>query len=155
MKPNFDTRFFSQRLYGVSNPYSGFSITVGFPLFGRSYYRNAIKAAENEREFQKLQFQVQKRSINSVYIQRVNNLLKSQELLGFYETEGLDQSNEIIKAADLAYRGGEINITDLIQYLQQAVAIQENYLEVLNQYNQASIQIKYFINKSGCIHRGN
>jgi cobalt-zinc-cadmium resistance protein CzcA len=32
--PNFEGRFFSQKLYGVSNPYSGFSVTVGIPLFG-------------------------------------------------------------------------------------------------------------------------
>ncbi|HYJ37889.1 MAG TPA: CusA/CzcA family heavy metal efflux RND transporter, partial [Chitinophagaceae bacterium] len=33
-KPNFDSRFFTQRLYGISNPYSGFSVTLGVPLFG-------------------------------------------------------------------------------------------------------------------------
>ena len=50
--PNFEGRFFSQKLYGVSNPYSGFSVTVGIPLFGGSAYRNKIKAGQLEQTYQ-------------------------------------------------------------------------------------------------------
>src|SRR5690606_30464366 len=32
--PNFSVRAFSQKLYGVDNPLSGFSVTMGIPLFG-------------------------------------------------------------------------------------------------------------------------
>lgn len=145
--PSFEGRFFSQRLYGVSNPYSGFSFTVGVPLFGTRTYRNRIKAAEIERNYQQTILDYQKISLASAYNQAYQELLRNGELLTYYETSGLTQADKIIKASNLAYRGGEINFAELTQYLSQAIDIQRNYLDVLNQYNQAAIQLNYYLNR--------
>ena len=67
--------------------------------------------------------------------------------LHFYETTGLGQADAIIKAANIAYRAGEISFADLSQFLTQAIDIQRNYLEVLNQYNQSAIQLNYYLNR--------
>lgn len=63
------------------------------------------------------------------------------------EFSGLKQADAIIKAASLGYRTGEINFAELSQFLSQAIGIRQNYLEVLNQYNQSAIQYNYFNNK--------
>jgi cobalt-zinc-cadmium resistance protein CzcA len=146
-KPTFDGRFFSQRLYGMSNPYSGFSVTVGFPLFGRSAYRNRIKAAELESDYQRSVISYEIAALNSGYNQALQQFRKDEELLTFYETTGLAQADAIIKAANISYRAGEISFADLTQFLTQAIDIQKNYLDVLNQYNQAAIQLNYLLNK--------
>ena len=65
---------------------------------------------------------------------------KNLSLLAFYENAGLKQAEEIIKAASLAYRAGEISFADLSQFITQAIEIQKNYLESLNTYNQSVIQ---------------
>jgi cobalt-zinc-cadmium resistance protein CzcA len=72
---------------------------------------------------------------------------KNSALLQFYESSGLKQADAIIKAASLGYRTGEINFAELSQFLSQAIGIRQNYLEVLNQYNQSAIQYNYFNNK--------
>ena len=72
---------------------------------------------------------------------------KDEELLTYYETTGLAQADAIIKAANIAYRAGEVSFADLSQFLTQAIDIQRNYLEVLNQYNQSAIQLNYFLNR--------
>lgn len=146
-KPTFDGRFFSQRLYGMSNPYSGFSVSVGFPLFGRTAYRNRVKAAELERDYQRSVTNYEIATLNSQYSQAVQQLNKNEELLTYYETTGLAQADAIIKAANIAYRAGEVSFADLSQFLTQAIDIQRNYLEVLNQYNQSAIQLNYFLNR--------
>ena len=146
-KPNFESRFFSQRLYGVSNPYSGFSVTVGFPLLGRSAYRNRVRAAELERDYQRSVINYEIAALNSQYSQALQQLRKDEELLTFYETTGLAQADAIIKAANISYRAGEISFADLSQFLTQAIDIQRNYLEVLNQYNQSAIQLNYYLNR--------
>ena len=145
--PSFEGRFFSQRLYGISNPYSGFSVTVGVPLFGNKTFRNRIKAAEIERNYQETVLDYQKVSLTTAYNQAYQELLRNGELLTYYETTGLSQADKIIKASNLAYRGGEINFVELTQYLSQAIDIRRNYLEVLNQYNQAAIQLNYYLNR--------
>lgn len=146
-KPNFEGRFFSQRLYGVSNPYSGFSVSVGFPLLGGSTYRNRIKAAQLEQNYQKNVLDYERLALTAGFNQLYQQLLKDQQLLNYYETTGLKQADAIIKSSNLAYRGGEINFAELTQYLSQAIEIQKNYLDVLNQYNQSAIQLNYFLNR--------
>lgn len=146
-KPNFEGRFFSQRLYGVSNPYSGFSVTVGIPLFGGGTYRGRIKAAQLEQNYQKTVLDYERLALTSGFKQLYQQLLKDRQLLIYYETTGLKQADAIIRSSNMAYRGGEINFAELTQYLSQAIDIQRNYLDVLNQYNQSAIQLNYFLNR--------
>lgn len=146
-KPSFDGRFFSQRLYGISNPFSGFSVSVGIPVFGRGAYRSSIRAAELEKQYQSSVSNYQIGALKSNYNQAFQELKKEEELLLFYENSGLKQAEAIIKAANLSYRGGEISFSELSQFLTQAIDIQRSYLEVLNQYNQSAIQLNYFLNR--------
>ncbi|RYZ22897.1 MAG: TolC family protein, partial [Chitinophagaceae bacterium] len=146
-KPSFEGRFFSQRLYGISNPYSGFSVTVGIPIFGKGAYRSKIRAAQVERQYQESVLRYDRLALATAYNQSMQQLRKDQELLRYYEESGLAQAEAIIKAANLAYRGGEINFNDLSQYLTQAIDIQKAYLDILNGYNQAAIQVNYYLNR--------
>lgn len=145
-KPNFEGRFFSQRLYGLSNPYSGFSVSVGIPLFASKTYKNRIKAGELERSYQQSVLDYERLTLSTNYNQAYQQLQKDLELLTYYESTGLAQADKIIKSSNLAYRGGEINFAELTQYLTQAIDIQKNYLDVLNQYNQSAIQVNYLSN---------
>lgn len=146
-KPSFEGRFFSQRLYGIKNPYSGFSITVGIPLLGGSYYRNKIKAAELEKSYQQTLLDYEKLSLKTSYAQAYQQLQKDNELLSYYENTGLEQAEAILKSANIAYRAGEISFAELSQFVTQSIDTQKNYLDVLNQYNQSAIQLNYYLNR--------
>ncbi|NHA05597.1 CusA/CzcA family heavy metal efflux RND transporter [Mucilaginibacter sp. HC2] len=144
--PDFEGRFFSQRLYGIQNPYSGFSVTARIPIFTRGY-RTMIKAAEIEKNVQEQQLNLERLNLNTAYLQAVQKLERSKASLTFYETTGLKQANAIVAAATLAYRSGEIGFAELSQFITQAIDIQRNYLDVLNDYNQAVIEVNYYINQ--------
>jgi cobalt-zinc-cadmium resistance protein CzcA len=145
--PEFSGRFFTQRLYGLSDPFSGFSVTVAFPLFGSGAYRNKLKTVQAEAALQQKQYEYSVQVLNTRLAQAQQEVDKNKRLLSFYETAGLKQADEIIKASSLAYRAGEISFAELSQYLAQAIDIQRNYLENLNTYNQSVIQYYYFINQ--------
>ncbi|HEX8357642.1 MAG TPA: TolC family protein [Segetibacter sp.] len=144
-KPHLAGRFFSQRLYGLSNPFSGFSVSAGIPLFGLKSYKNKLKATELERDYQESLLNYQRQAISSGYSQLYQQIQKDQEMLQYYEGSGLAQADAIIKSSNLAYRGGEINFAELTQFITQATEIQKNYLDVLNQYNLSAIQLNYLI----------
>jgi cobalt-zinc-cadmium resistance protein CzcA len=146
--PSFEGRFFSQRLYGVNPPYSGFSVSVGIPLFGRSQYKHSVKAAQLEKSYQQTVLADQQLAFSTSYNQEQETLQKNNDLLEYYSTTGLSQADAIIKAANLSYRSGEIGFAELSQFLTQAIDIQRNYLEVLNDYNQSAIQLNYYTNNS-------
>ena len=145
-KPDLQGRFYSQRLYGFPNPYSGFSVSAAIPIFTGGY-RQRIKAAEIERNVQQRQLDLERLTLNTAYLQAVQMIERSRASLNFYERTGLRQANAIVQAATLAYRSGEIGFAELSQFLTQAIDIQRNYLDVLNEYNQAVIQVNYYINQ--------
>jgi len=142
--PSFEGRFFSQRLYGISPPFSGFSVSVGIPLFGRGQYKHNYKAAQLEQSYQQTILTDQQLMLSTSYRQETEKLEKNSDLLEYYTSTGLKQADAIISAANLAYRSGEIGFAELSQYLAQAIDIQRNYLDVLNEFNQSAIQLNYY-----------
>ncbi|RYY53473.1 MAG: CusA/CzcA family heavy metal efflux RND transporter, partial [Chitinophagaceae bacterium] len=143
-RPEFSGRFFSQRLYGLENPFSGFSVAVAVPLFGSGANRNKVKAAQAEARIQEQQLEYGRQVFNTELIQARKEVQKNNSMLRFYESSGLRQAEEIIKASALAYRSGEISFAELSQFLTQAITIQQNYLDNLNAYNQSVIQLNYY-----------
>ena len=146
-KPEFSGRLFSQRLWGARNPYTGFSVTAAFPIFGKSAYQNKVKAANTEVELQQSKLNFQQQQLATEQAKAVTEIEKNISLLRYYESVGLQQSEEIIKAASLSYRAGEISFAELSQFLSQAIDTRKNYLEVLNNYNQSVIQYNFYNNK--------
>jgi len=145
--PSLEGRFFSQRLYGLADPYSGFSVTAGIPIFGGAAYRNKIRAANTEKKYQQTILEYDQLVLNTGYQQINQQLLQDQELLTYYEQTGLAQADAILKSSNIAYRAGEISFAELSTFLTQAIDIQKNYLDVLNQYNQSAIQLNYYLNR--------
>ncbi len=146
-RPEFSGRFFSQRLYGMRDPYTGFSVTAAFPLLGMGAYKNKIQTAKAEVAMQQKQLEYEKQVLNTQQSQMRREVEKNGRMLQFYESTGLKQAEKIIKASSLAYRAGEISFAELSQFLTQAIDIQRNYLDNLNTYNQSVIQYNYFINQ--------
>jgi cobalt-zinc-cadmium resistance protein CzcA len=145
--PEFSGRVFSQKLYGVDDPYTGFSFTTSFPIFGSGANSNKIKAAKTEKEAQEQQLQYQSQILKSSLAQHQIEVEKNISGIQFYETSGLQQAEEIIKAANQSYKAGEISYADFSLYLSQAIEIRKNYLDNLNAYNQTIIEYNYFTNK--------
>ncbi|MEI2750755.1 MAG: CusA/CzcA family heavy metal efflux RND transporter [Ferruginibacter sp.] len=146
-KPEFSGRFFSQSIYGLKDPYTGFSVTASFPLFGAKAYRSKIAMTKAEVELQKKQLEYDSQLMLAKSIQALQEVQKNNSLLLFYEGTGMKQAEEIIKASSLAYRAGEIGFSEVNQFLTQSIDIQKNYLEALNSYNQSVIQYNYYINQ--------
>jgi len=146
-KPEFSGRFFSQRLYGAKDPFTGFSVSAVFPLFGAKAYQSKVKVAQADVAVQQKQYEYEAQVLNTQKLQMQQEVEKNSSMLSFYESTGLKQAEEIIKAASLAYRAGEISFAELSQFLTQAIEIQKNYLENLNAYNQSVIQYNYYINQ--------
>ncbi|WP_354004823.1 TolC family protein [Olivibacter sp. 47] len=146
-RPELSGRFFSQRLWGANDPFTGFSVMASFPLFGAKAYRNKVKTAIAEKEVQEKTLAYQTQLLQTRKSAAMTEIEKNLYLLNFYETSGLKQAEEIINASTLSYRTGEISFAELSQFLSQAIGIRQNYLDVLNSYNQSAIQFNYFNNK--------
>lgn len=145
-RPEFSGRFFSQRLWGARDPFTGFSVTAAFPLFGANAYKNRVRVANANKEVQEKQLAYQTQQLETLQKRAITELEKFLSMLQFYENTGLQQADEIIKAATLSYRSGEISFAEMSQFLGQAITMRQNYLDILNQYNQGVVQYDYVNN---------
>ncbi len=144
--PDFSGRFFSQRLWGARDPFTGFSVSAAIPIFGAGAYKNRVRVASAEKEVLEKQLAYQVQQLETLQKNALTGIEKFLSMLQFYETTGLKQADEIIQAATLSYRSGEISFAEMSQFLGQAITMRQNYLDVLNQYNQAVIQFDYVNN---------
>ncbi len=146
-KPELSGRVFTQRLWGANDPFTGFSVTAAIPLLGTGAYKSKVRAATAEMEVQKEVLAWKSQQLETEKAASASEVQKNAELLGFYESSGLQQASDIIAAARLSYNVGDISFAELSQFLGQAIEIRQNYLDVLNRYNQSVIQLNYFNNR--------
>jgi len=144
-KPDFSGRIFSQRLYGMKDPITGFSVAVEFPIFGKTAYKAKLQSAEAEVEIQQSQLRYQENQFAAQTRSSYTEILKAAEMLKYYESIGLKQADQIFDAAMLSYKAGEIGFSEMHQFFTQAIDIRKNYLIALNEYNMAVIQYNYYI----------
>jgi len=97
-------------------------------------------------EVEQRQLNYQALQLNTERKNALTEIEKNLAMLEFYESTGLQQADEIIRAATLSYNAGEISFAELSQFLSQAIETRKNYLEVLNSFNQSVIQFNYYNN---------
>lgn len=147
-KPDFSARVFSQSYLGMDDPFTGFSFTVAFPLFGLKSMKTKIKSLEADVELQQTELKWQELNLDNQKNRAMTQLEKEQIMLDFYEKSGLKQAESIISASTLSYRSGEISFAELSQFIAQAISIKQNYLDALNFYNQSMIEYQYLANQN-------
>jgi cobalt-zinc-cadmium resistance protein CzcA len=77
----------------------------------------------------------------------LNELLKHKSSLNYYEVKAVPQADVIIENANKSFTNGAIDYIEYIQAMNQALEIKSNYLNTLNNYNQAVINLEYLINQ--------
>ena len=99
-----------------------------------------VQAAEKENEKNKWQ-------LSNAYKQAYLQFQKAQQQLNYYQTEGLQYATIILNAANKSYKAGDIGYVEYVQNIKEAISLKANYLQAINDYNQAVIQINYLLNK--------
>ena len=144
--PNFSARYFNQNWYGTSPGYYGYSFGIGIPLFFWGQ-QGKIQGAKFQQQIAQKDFEAITLQFNAGYNQAVQELNKQQQLLAYYESTGVQYADEILNSAQLAFKNGEIGYIEYIILLSQGIDIKNNYLSALSNYNEAIIQINYYINQ--------
>lgn len=152
--PDFNFAYYHQFLIKGFNPakidreytpntrIGGFQVVVTVPLFYGAL-RARINAAKINTTFVQAQAQAAKAGLQTQYLTQYNEYLKQQEGLNYYEQIGLKQAEEIIRISQISYKLGEIGYVEYIQNLNQAFDTKLRYLDALNLYNQAIIELNY------------
>lgn len=152
--PDILVGYFSQSLIGFqrinnndvffdkNERFTGFELGVSFPLWFVPQQSKAKAAALHQESFLK-KYEFYQNQIEGEMQRAQLELAKHESSLGYYETNANPNATLILTQAQKAFQSGEIGYLEFFQAINQARSIKLKYLQTLNQYNQAAIQMDY------------
>jgi cobalt-zinc-cadmium resistance protein CzcA len=143
--PSFSFGAATQSLDRVS-PYNMVMVGANIPLFNYGV-RSRVKAAEIGKQIAETGLERTGLELTATYRQWWEQYTRAAGQLDYYRQEGLRYATLILSAAAKGYRAGNIGYVEYVQNIKEATTIREGYLRTVNEYNQAVIQIDYFLNR--------
>ena len=153
--PDLTFGYFNQTLTGYQKPYkgseqyydskyrfSGFIVGIAIPLWfipNHARVRSAGVRAESIR-YGSNYFEKQ---LRGQWEKAVQEFYKNNNSLDYYLKSALPNARLILRQSQLAYKTGEISQAEYRLNLQQALAIEEGYLQSLFQFNQSIITLEF------------
>lgn len=140
--PDISLNYFQGTNSQLDGSLNGYRLGLKIPLLfgGRS---SRIKASRIATDVAEEQSKDQEIKLNAKFAELTMQLGKHEKAIAYYEREGTDLADEILKAANLGFKNGEIDFFQYIQSLENAYEIKIGYLENLDLYNQTVIAINY------------
>lgn len=142
--PDLQAEYFLGRSRGEDAVnFNGYQFGLGIPLFGGAQ-RSRIQAARIALEIQQKQIANYRLQLHSRQEQLKTLLQKYEEAVN-HQARSLRIAKEIVQMAEKSYLSDETDYHHYIESRQRAERINLNYLEDLNRYNQAVLEIRYLI----------
>ena len=136
----------SEQFFNGGNRFNSVNIGIAIPItYGATKAR--IKSLDYRKQAAEANAQQQQRTLAT---QMQNALLQYQQDMkqfNYFQQEALPNAKEIVSAAQLGYKTGDIGYVEYLFALQTATDIQLNYLKSIQQVNQSVINIYSFINQ--------
>ena len=154
LMPDLFVGYFNQSLIGgetsnggiatSSDRFGGIQAGIAIPLFYGSYKAN-VKSAQLRSQMAKTSSEYYQTALEGQYRQQLEEIAKFQGSLDYYKEKAIPQANLILNNARKSFEGGAIDYVEYFQNINQALNLKFNYLNTLNGYNQAVINLEFLI----------
>jgi len=133
-------------LYDKSTRFQSAQLGLGIPLFGGAQ-RARIQASKISQTIAENELQKGKLTLQQLFLNAQSQYRKSVARLEYYEKTALPNAKTISITANKQFYNGDINYLDWVMLMHQSIAIQNDYINTVNQYNDAVIQLTYLTSK--------
>lgn len=118
---------------------------VGIPLFSGA---QSARAAAGKTEWQRLQANTElvKKQTRTEVLNAQQQVHKYAASLQYYRQQALPNTQVIVTTADKQFVNGEIDYLQWTMLVNQTISIRNEYLDVVNSYNQAVITLQKLTN---------
>ncbi|SMD31811.1 cobalt-zinc-cadmium resistance protein CzcA [Reichenbachiella faecimaris] len=154
MLPGLSVGYFNQSLTGTVNTngeiagssdrFSGIQAGISIPLFYGSD-KAKIKVAKLKSEMAQTRADYFSTVLKGQYDQQLQAVFKYRGSLNYYQEKAVPQAELIIQNAQKSFENGAIDYVEYFQSLNQGLQLKFNYLNTINEYNQAIIELEYLI----------
>ncbi|MCW4467672.1 CusA/CzcA family heavy metal efflux RND transporter [Flavobacterium sp. MFBS3-15] len=132
--------------YDSSLQFQGFSVGIGIPIFAGSGSAR-IRAAKTNVEVQQMNAEYLQAQLQSEFKQQLEQLTTYESLVAYYHDTALPNAKIIVNNSTKAYMNGDISYIEYMQGLETALDIRTNYINAVNNHNQAVIYLQYLLNQ--------
>jgi len=139
--PNFSLGYLNQGAQSTPIDYR-FRASVGIPLWV-GQYRAGRQVAESEAQAAQSRAEVQNQAIALEKERIVGEHIIALFQVDYYHQEALPRSQALITAATRMREAGQIDYVTFLRTLDEAYAIQRDYVAQVNALNTAHIQLLY------------
>lgn len=139
--PNFSLGYLNQGVQSTPIDYR-FRASVGVPLWA-GQYRAGRQAAESEAQAAQSRAEAQTQAIEIEKQRIVNEHSVAFFQVDYYRQEALPRSSALIAAAVRMREAGQVDYVTFLRTLDEAYAIQRDYVAQVNALNTAHIQLLY------------
>ncbi|MFN7312286.1 MAG: CusA/CzcA family heavy metal efflux RND transporter [Bacteroidota bacterium] len=115
--------------------------SLGIPLFYRAS-KYGIKSQQTAVKIADLQLRAKSLQLNLQYNQLMAKYNTHKSAISYFESIGLNNANTLRKVATQQFYQGDINYLEWTMLNHQAVQMQTQYLDELQQYNQTLIELE-------------
>ncbi|KAA9346133.1 CusA/CzcA family heavy metal efflux RND transporter [Adhaeribacter soli] len=136
----------NDQILDARDRFSSVEVGVGIPLFSGAQ-RAQIKASEKQLGLAKNELQQQQAQLQTTFDATLAQYRQLQELVSSYEQKQLPDATQMLKTARQQFTAGEINYLEWAMLSNQALQIQANYFNYLNDLNQSIITLNFLLSK--------
>ena len=140
--PDISLEYFQGSNQLIDRNYIGYTLGLKIPLLFNAQ-ASKVKASKIATQVVMEQAKNYQLQLQSKFLMLKAEMNKFNTALSYYESEGKQLSEELIKASTLSYKAGELDYFQFIQSLENASKIKLIYLDNLNRYNIIVIQINH------------
>lgn len=128
--------------YTADDKFSGFMVGLAIPIwFVPASAR--VKAAGARSESVRLQTESVEKQLQGEWRQAIQQFEKHSGSLRYYTGSALPNAQLLLRQSTAAFRAGEIGQADFRLNVQQALSIQEAYLQTVLDYNQSILLLEF------------
>lgn len=136
----------TEKFFNAGNRFNSVNIGIAIPLtFGATKAR--IKSLDYKKQAATANAQQQQQLLATQMQNALVQYRQDIEQYNYFRDQALPNAKEIIAAAQLGYKTGDIGYVEYLYALQTATDIQLGYLKSIQQVNQSVITIYSFINQ--------
>ena len=131
--------------YNAVPQFSTVQLVASIPLFKKAT-QNRIAAAQVGEQVAQSTLTAHELAAQNRYRLLAQQFQKQEQNVLYFEKIALPQAQRLIEIANISRRNGEIGYVEWSFSVAQALAIEQQYLEAVRQYNQTVIDIKSIFN---------
>lgn len=120
-------------------------IGLAIPIFaiGQS---SKIKAAKANEVIASNEYALNLQNLQNAYQAAMAQYLKFEETVQYFEQTALQNAEIITKTAHQQFLNGDINYLEWVLLLNQATAIQSDYIEAVKNRNNSIAELNFYLN---------